>query len=254
MPLNELNQQKPLLTRRPFSHKDENAEPGYYRVVLNDDQTLVEAATSIYNGIFRITFPKGVVPKIFIGDAGLITFHANNSLYTAKNNAVIKFNKSYNSIQQLTDGVILKFPSAATAPTILIIRLSASHLGVANAEKNLEREDKKSFDAIKNETRALWQKYLSVVDVNDNNANNKQKFYTALYHSLLIPWVISDVDGNYRGADGLIHTTKGYYEYGSFLLIPMFFASDAESFISGKAGRYSIVHDGLLQSIRPFAY
>ncbi len=88
--------------------------------------------------------------------------------------------------------------------------------GVANAEKNLEAENKKPFDSIKNSTRALWKKYLSVVDVQDDNAINKQKFYTALYHSLLVPWIISDVDGNYRGADGLIHKTKGHYEYGKF--------------------------------------
>ncbi len=216
MPVNNLNQPNPLVTGRPFNHKSEKAEPGYYRVTLDDDHTMVEATASIYNGTFRITFPKGVVPKIFISDAGVISFHAHNSLHGTKNNVVINFNEVYNSIQQLTDGAILKFPSVSTAPTILIIRLSASHIATANAERNLEAESKKPFDAIKNDTRGSWKKYLSVVDIKDNNAINKQKFYTALYHSLLIPWVISDVEGNYQGADGLIHKTKGHYEYGKF--------------------------------------
>ncbi|MEO8413907.1 MAG: GH92 family glycosyl hydrolase [Ginsengibacter sp.] len=216
VPVSELNQNNPLLTGRPFDHKNEKAQPGYYRVGLNDDNTLVEATTSIYNGIFRITFPAGTAPKIFIGDAGIVSFNSHNSLYGTKNNVVIHFNKAYNDKQQLADGVILEFTAAATGSTVLLIRLSASHTGTANTLKNLKAEGEKSFDEIKISTRSLWKKYLSVVDVEDNNIINKQKFYTALYHSLLIPWIISDVDGNYRGADGLIHKTRGNYEYGQF--------------------------------------
>ncbi len=32
MPVNDLNQSNPLFTGRPFNHKNEKAEPGYYRV------------------------------------------------------------------------------------------------------------------------------------------------------------------------------------------------------------------------------
>ncbi len=64
--------------------------------------------------------------------------------------------------------------------------------------------------------RDQWRKALSVVEVDDDNQANKTIFYTALYHSLLVPWVISDVDGYYRGADQEKHRVMGRNEYGHF--------------------------------------
>src|ERR1044072_4848303 len=51
---------------RPFSHTHEKASPGYYRVLLRDNNTLVEATAGERTGIFRFTFPAGVKPIIFI--------------------------------------------------------------------------------------------------------------------------------------------------------------------------------------------
>ena len=41
-------------------------------------------------------------------------------------------------------------------------------------------------------------------------------FYTALYHSLLFPNVVSDVNGDYAGSDGQVHTDHGRQEYANF--------------------------------------
>ena len=41
-------------------------------------------------------------------------------------------------------------------------------------------------------------------------------FYTALYHSLLFPNVVSDENGRYAGSDGRVHTAEGRQEYADF--------------------------------------
>ena len=41
-------------------------------------------------------------------------------------------------------------------------------------------------------------------------------FYTALYHSLLFPNIVSDVNGQYAGSDGRVHSARGREEYANF--------------------------------------
>ncbi len=65
-------------------------------------------------------------------------------------------------------------------------------------------------------TQQEWRRQLSVITVRDERVEAKTIFYTGLYHSLLLPWIISDVEGNYIGRDGLIHRTTGKNEYGGF--------------------------------------
>ena len=65
-------------------------------------------------------------------------------------------------------------------------------------------------------TEAVWRKQLGVIEVDDPDEAHKKIFYTALYHSMLLPWIISDVDGQYRGQDGKVHMTRGKNEYGGF--------------------------------------
>jgi putative alpha-1,2-mannosidase len=57
---------------RGFLHSNEVAHPGYYKVVFDDNHTVVEATTTARTGMFRFTFPPHVIPRIFIGDAGNI--------------------------------------------------------------------------------------------------------------------------------------------------------------------------------------
>jgi putative alpha-1,2-mannosidase len=78
-------------------------------------------------------------------------------------------------------------------------------VGYASAQKNIDKEiGASSFDQLRKNTSNEWQQKLAVVEVTDSNQQNKTVFYTALYHSLLIPWVIDDADGRYRGYDDKI--------------------------------------------------
>lgn len=187
-------------TGRPFRHEDERAMPGYYRVRLSDDGTVVETTASERVGVFRMSFPAGVTPRIFIGGAGA--------------NTALQFNRPYMKEQVSDDGMVLRFPADTGA---IVIRVSVSSVGEASAAKNIAREtDGLTFGQVCERTQASWRKQLGVIEVEDPDETHKKIFYTALYHSMLLPWIISDVDGQYRGQDGVVHVTRGQYEYGGF--------------------------------------
>jgi putative alpha-1,2-mannosidase len=185
---------------RPFRHDNEKATPGYYRVRLADDGTVVETTVSERVGMFRIIFPDGDTPRIFIGGVGP--------------NIALQFNRPYVKEQVLDDGMVLRFSPDTSA---VILHVSVSSMGEASAQKNIARETYGlTFEQVRERTEALWRKQLEVIEVDDPNEEHKKIFYTALYHSLLLPWIVSDIDGQYRGQDGTAHVTRGQYEYGGF--------------------------------------
>ena len=200
--------------KRPFSHNSETAEPGYYKVKFNDNGTTVEATSSIRSGMFRFDFNKNANLKIFIGDIGEIILE-NPSVKGSKRNTWIEFETPWQSAEKSGDGYIFTFdkPDQNT----LLLKLSSSSVSFRNAKKNLDAEIPDwDFDALKNKTQNDWKKELSVIEIQDSSIQNKTKFYTALYHSLLIPWIISDTDGTYLGLDGKIQESKGENQYGTF--------------------------------------
>ena len=214
MPL--LNKDKENCSRS-FSHQDEEAKPGYYKVTLKDNNTTIEATATTHAGWFRITFPAHVVPLIFVNDVGDLLMRSPTVLQGKRMNAVIQFDKAIADMQKAKDGYQLTFASSDTGRTIIQLQMSASSVGYESSEQNIKAElSNHSFDDIRRQTEAEWKKQLSVVSVNDTSIENKTIFYTALYHSLLLPWIISDVNGNYKGQDGQIHAAKEKNEYGGF--------------------------------------
>jgi putative alpha-1,2-mannosidase len=200
---------------RPFLHKDEEAAPGYYRVLFNDDNTLAEATAGDRTGIFRFTFPANVVPKIFIGDAGKLAVTSNREITGTFYNSVFRFNKEFSGKEEVPDGWIFTFPSKSSKETIIELQVGVSTVSAESAVQNLAAETN-SFDQLKEAARNKWRKALSVVEVDDSNDSNKTVFYSALYHALLMPWITSDADGKYLGADGKIYQATSGNTYSAF--------------------------------------
>ena len=63
---------------------------------------------------------------------------------------------------------------------------------------------------------ARWNALLGRVVARGGTAAEEHTFYTALYHSLLFPNIVSDVNGQYAGSDGRVHTAHGRDEYANF--------------------------------------
>lgn len=189
--------------KRRFTHQDEAASPGYYSVLFRDNHTRVEATATTRAGMFRFTFPAGVKPQLFI----------NEKSYS---HPAFRFSEAYTSRDSVKGGYLLSFAPAASGAKVILLSISASGVSKESAARNIAVELNKSFDQLRANTRAAWAKTLSVIDIADSSEINKTIFYTALYHACLLPWVISDVDGHYRGADGKVHTVTGRNAYGGF--------------------------------------
>lgn len=100
------------------------------------------------------------------------------------------------------------------------VKVGISYVGQAGAEANLAAENPpgRSFEAVRDAARADWRHRLDAIRVGGGTEEERTTFYTALYHSLLHPNVISDTDRGYRGPDGKVHTvTRGHRaQYGTF--------------------------------------
>ena len=57
-----------------------------------------------------------------------------------------------------------------------------------------------------------WEDELSKIII-DAPEKEKTIFYTALYHSLLAPYLFNDVNQEYIGFDGKKHLAAGYENY-----------------------------------------
>jgi len=204
-------------SRREFSHKEELAQPGYYKVVFKDDRTIVEATAAQHSGMFRFTFPAGIRPQLFVGDAGKLSFADKRTLQGSMANTVMNFSEDLLEKKQLKGGYLFTFKKALKGAKTITLKISTSTVNTAAAQHNIGQEiGSLDFDQLRKRSMQEWERQLATVDVTDADEQRKTVFYTALYHSLLIPWVVSDVDGKYIGADGQLHQTKGKHEYGGF--------------------------------------
>ncbi len=114
-------------------------------------------------------------------------------------------------------GAYVSWPSSAASTTVTV-QIGISYVDLKGAEDNLAAEAAgKSFSQIRNQAKDAWNKALGVIDVTGGTPRQKTVFYTALYHSLLIPSIFNDADGRYLGFDGKIHqVAPGHNIYDNF--------------------------------------
>ncbi|SDZ63631.1 alpha-1,2-mannosidase, putative [Flavobacterium aquidurense] len=78
------------------------------------------------------------------------------------------------------------------------VKIGVSYVSIANARENLEKETGgKPFDTVYKETYEEWNKELSKILVEGGSYQDKVIFYTALYHTLIHPNTLNDVNGEY---------------------------------------------------------
>lgn len=236
--------------RSGFSHKSEIAKPGYYSVKLDDYNVQAELSTSLRVGFHRYTYPESTQSGMIIdlghglGDVTLESSlkivddqtitgyrHSNGFIKDQYVFFCARFSKPFEKFTSYTDGqqgaekdvsgkickVFLHFKTSANEKVLVKVALStASEEG---AVKNLETEIPGwDFDKTVENAQNIWNDYLSKIDVETINDDQKTIFYTALYHCLISPNLVSDVDGSYRGWDGEVHKNEKASYYTNFSL------------------------------------
>lgn len=114
-------------------------------------------------------------------------------------------------------GAYASWPASSQAQTVTA-KIAISYVDLAGAENNMKTEAAgKSFSQVRDDANAEWNKALGVIDVTGGTPERRRVFYTALYHSLLMPTVFDDADGRYVGFDQKIHTiAPGHSFYVNF--------------------------------------
>ncbi len=105
-------------------------------------------------------------------------------------------------------GFFTEFPTSKGEQVLM--KVGISFVSIEGARKNLYQEIPHwSFETVRNETRERWNKEFSRLEVKGSE-RDKTIFYTALYHTMIDPRDVSDVSGEYRGADGEIYTNHDF--------------------------------------------
>jgi predicted alpha-1,2-mannosidase len=100
---------------------------------------------------------------------------------------------------------------ATRANEAVLMKAGISLVSMEGAKNNLQTEIKDwSFDNVQQQTRTRWNKALSKLSVEGAGDTEKSIFYTALYHTMIDPRAMADVNGQYPGADGKIKSTNAF--------------------------------------------
>ncbi|MEO7216095.1 GH92 family glycosyl hydrolase [Mucilaginibacter sp.] len=100
---------------------------------------------------------------------------------------------------------------ATRAKEQVLMKSGISFVSIAGAKGNLAAEITDwDFDALHKRTVALWNKALAKVAIQGGTLEQKKVFYTALYHTMIDPRIVNDVDGHYPGGDGKAHLNAAF--------------------------------------------
>ena len=91
------------------------------------------------------------------------------------------------------------------------VAMGVSFVSIANARENLEKEQHgRHFETVREEARKRWNDDLGRILVEGGTEEQKTVFYTGLYHALIHPNLLQDVNGQYPQMEGdKILTSKG---------------------------------------------
>lgn len=219
-----------------FSHKAEYVRPGYYSVMLASG-IRVELTATQRVAFHRYSFPadatKGYIALNLaqgIGwdkmtsckfkqesDKTITGFRMSEGwakdqrvYFVAEFSEPVKLEEN----ERDTIGIF----SVASTSQPLLVKVGISAVSVENARENLQQElPGWNFASVVAKANADWNRELSKIAIKTQDESAKRIFYTALYHTMIAPSVFSDVNGEYRGADGKTH--KGdFTDYTTFSL------------------------------------
>ena len=106
------------------------------------------------------------------------------------------------------------------------LQMGVSFVSCENAWENLDAEQTKlspgvsNFDTVRAAASEAWEAVLSRIKVHGGTERDKEVFYTALYHTLIHPSVLNDVNGEYplMESDGVGCVPEGKTRYSVFSL------------------------------------
>jgi predicted alpha-1,2-mannosidase len=237
-----------------FSHTNEIAKPGYYSVKLATWNIDFENTVQARSGIAHIDFPKTNKAHLVLNPTadgvglkdGAIFIDSTNQTISgwAKSGGfcgisgcdyvvyfVAKFDRPFQAYgawkgdQQTLASTAVSGSDIAGYVTFdcstrqrVTMKVGISFVSIANAELNMDTEIPGwNFAAVKRASDKEWNQYLSRIQISGGTPQDTTIFYTALYHSLMLPSIFEDVNGQYIGMDSQVHSVApGHHFLATF--------------------------------------
>jgi len=239
-----------------FQKENESASPGYYSVLLDDHNIQAELTATDRCAYHRYTYPAGTQDAYVIIDlshalvsnevsqahvdvdaavkeiSGWLQYHGS---LTGRSGGFRLFFSAVFS-QTLTDwtvwrddemlekattaeGIDVGVAMAVDTATPVEVQIGLSYVDVEGARKNRQAElEGKDFDSVHAAARQAWVEKLDLVTIKGGTQEERIKFYTALYRTMVHPTLFCDTDGRYTGFDKQIHTAADFLYYTDFSL------------------------------------
>lgn len=221
----------------PFSHDKEIVSPGYHKVILDKYGITAELTATSRVGMHRYSYPKGQPANVLIdvgaflahGPTSKAAFRKKSpteltgysllapTMRRQKKVAVyynIQFNRlfqicggwepadkvktlvSKESLEGSGIGGYVSFGDLDGQP--LLMKVAISYVSEEQAALNMKHElDHWDFDRVVTDARDEWNRELGKISVEGGTEQEKIKFYTDLWHTLLGRHTFSDVNGKY---------------------------------------------------------
>ena len=244
LPLTDTTTIRAEKIKLPFSHTNESAKPGYYRVQL-DNGIKAELTATERTGFHRYSFPNkegwlrfdmGFRINWDASTAGMLQLLNDSTIagyrystgwakgqkvyFAATFSSPIKHHLFIDdSIRnnQTAEGRLVKLALQFATNKPLLVKVSISSVSTEKALAEVTKAGTQTFDAVSKSANELWEKELQKIRINTDNKELAIKFYTSLYRTCMAPVVHSDADSGYQTHDNKhLKFTKGNNKYTVF--------------------------------------
>ena len=237
---------KPL----PLDTRQERAGPGYYGVWLKDPGVLAEMTATPRVGVHRYTFHPAtgaslmldatsyigkarteegrveVLPETgeVVGEARVIGGFSGR-YGGLKGYFVARFDPPFDGFGAWEDGVLEEGRTLATGDDVgavlrfspeasgrgVEVKVALSFVSPEGARANLEAEaGGLDFDGVHAAAVEAWEDALARLPFETGSDDVRVIFSTAMYHSMIMPTLFTDVTGEYLGFQGQVGVADGF--------------------------------------------
>lgn len=155
-------------------------------------------------GVWSIDLPEAGLP---VGEKLIPSQFQTDAYY-----ALVKQGKVLAGCRE-QEGTHLGFYTefATRAGEQVLAKAGVSFVGIEGARQNLAHDIPGwDFDAVHSAGRGLWADALKKIDVEGGSETEQAIFATAMYHAMIDPRVVSDVDGKFVAGDGAVQQSAEF--------------------------------------------
>lgn len=239
-----------------YEHADEVAEAGFYGVKLKGNDVTVNLTSTLRTGFHQYIFHEKENAMVVLnlnhrdelldGEIEIVDDHTvrgyRYSKAWAQNQKIffyIEFSRKIKSSPAISNGiesigftkisgkeVCANFFFDVKKNDTLLVKVGISGTSTSGAQLNLQTENPGwNFNAIRQQAKEAWNNELRKIEVVCDKKEDYNIFYTALYHTMIVPNRWDDVNGMYRGMDDKVHPKGDGNYYTVFSLWDTFRAA-----------------------------